>query len=159
VTYGYTSSGQIKVEPKDAIKERLGRSPDVGESLLLSLMEDCQAIPDDRSDRYRRARVRTRKRRGRHERPTPNERQAIKQFLHECTDLHIDGVDFAKLTSGVSMTVHYRDSQRPRAEEGISNPTRTTWRTSRTWQFLMSDGWCIRPRAPSRLVLIVHYRD
>jgi hypothetical protein len=59
VTYGYTSSGQIKVEPKDAIKERLGRSPDVGESLLLSLMEDCQAIPDERSDRYRRARART----------------------------------------------------------------------------------------------------
>jgi hypothetical protein len=45
VTYSYTSAGQIKVEPKDDIKERLGRSPDVGESLLLSLMEDCEASP------------------------------------------------------------------------------------------------------------------
>jgi hypothetical protein len=59
VTYGYTSAGQIKVEPKDGIKERLGRSPDVGESLLLSLMEDCQPIAEERSDRYRRARTRS----------------------------------------------------------------------------------------------------
>jgi hypothetical protein len=58
VTYTYTSAGQIKVEPKDDIKERLGRSPDVGESLLLSLMEDCQPIAEDRVDRYRRARHR-----------------------------------------------------------------------------------------------------
>lgn len=59
VTYGYTSNGQIKVERKDDIKERLGRSPDVGEALLLSLMEECEALPDDRADRYRRARSRT----------------------------------------------------------------------------------------------------
>jgi hypothetical protein len=58
VTFSYTSAGQIKVEKKDDIKERLGRSPDVGESLLLSLMEDCEAIAEDRSDRYRRARMR-----------------------------------------------------------------------------------------------------
>jgi hypothetical protein len=35
--------------------------------------------------------------------PTPNERAAIKQFLHECTDLHIDGADFtghARAASG-----------------------------------------------------------
>lgn len=59
VTYGYTSAGQIKVEPKDEIKERLGRSPDVGESLLLSLMEECEPISIADSDRYRRARGRT----------------------------------------------------------------------------------------------------
>lgn len=58
VMYGYTSSGQIKVESKDDIKERLGRSPDVGEAFLLSLMEDCQAIRADVDDRYRRARGR-----------------------------------------------------------------------------------------------------
>ena len=59
VTYTYTSGGQIKVEPKDDIKERLGRSPDVGESLLLSLMEDCEPINLAEMDRYRRARART----------------------------------------------------------------------------------------------------
>lgn len=58
VLYGYTSAGQIKVEPKHDIKERLGRSPDVGESLLLSLMEDCQVIDIASADRYRRARSR-----------------------------------------------------------------------------------------------------
>lgn len=60
VTYSFTSAGQIKVESKDAIKERLGRSPDVGESLLLSLMEDCETLATaDQADRYRRARART----------------------------------------------------------------------------------------------------
>lgn len=57
VTFGYTSAGQIKLEPKEQIKERLGRSPDVGESLLLSLMEECEAIGSE-MDRYRRARSR-----------------------------------------------------------------------------------------------------
>lgn len=58
VTYSFTSAGQIKVEAKDDIKERLGRSPDVGEAFLLSLMADCEAIAEDRADRYRRARSR-----------------------------------------------------------------------------------------------------
>jgi hypothetical protein len=58
VLYSYTSAGQIKVEPKADIKERLGRSPDVGEALLLSLMEDCQRIDRASEDRYRRARNR-----------------------------------------------------------------------------------------------------
>jgi hypothetical protein len=56
VLYGFTSAGQIKVEPKHDIKERLGRSPDVGESLLLSLMEDCQVIDRSAGDRYARGR-------------------------------------------------------------------------------------------------------
>lgn len=59
VMYGFTSSGQIKVEAKDAIKERLGRSPDVGEALLLSLMADCQLINLEQHDRYRRAKTRS----------------------------------------------------------------------------------------------------
>ena len=59
VLYSYTSAGQIKVEPKADIKERLGRSPDVGEALLLSLMEDCQLIDIASADRYRRARQRS----------------------------------------------------------------------------------------------------
>jgi hypothetical protein len=57
ILYSFTSAGQIKVESKDDIKERLGRSPDVGEAFLLSLMEDCQVISSDRQDRYRRARA------------------------------------------------------------------------------------------------------
>jgi hypothetical protein len=59
VMFSYTSAGQIKVESKDDIKERLGRSPDVGEAFLLSLIRDCQVIPDVYSDRYKRARART----------------------------------------------------------------------------------------------------
>lgn len=55
VLFNYTSAGQIKVEPKQDIKERLGRSPDVGESLLLSLMEDCQLIDRAATDRYSRS--------------------------------------------------------------------------------------------------------
>jgi hypothetical protein len=58
VLYSFTSAGQIKVESKDDIKERLGRSPDVGEAFLLSLMEDCQPISEASRDRYRRARAR-----------------------------------------------------------------------------------------------------
>jgi hypothetical protein len=58
ILFSYTSGGQIKVESKDDIKERLGRSPDVGEAFLLSLMVDCQPISEDRQDRYRRARAR-----------------------------------------------------------------------------------------------------
>lgn len=59
VMFSYTSQGQIKVERKEDIKDRLGFSPDEGEGFLLSLMRDCMALPDDRSDRYRRARART----------------------------------------------------------------------------------------------------
>jgi len=33
---GYTSAGQIKIEPKDAIKKRLGRSPDLADALALT---------------------------------------------------------------------------------------------------------------------------
>lgn len=47
VLYGFTSAGQIKVESKDDIKARLGRSPDEGEALLLSLMEDCPLLVAD----------------------------------------------------------------------------------------------------------------
>jgi hypothetical protein len=34
--FSYTSKGQIKVEPKDDIKKRLGRSPDVADALALT---------------------------------------------------------------------------------------------------------------------------
>lgn len=57
VLYSFTSAGQIRVEGKQDIKERLGRSPDVGEAFLLSLMRECQPLPIHRSDRYLRARA------------------------------------------------------------------------------------------------------
>jgi hypothetical protein len=61
VLFGYTSAGQIRIEPKQDIKARLGRSPDIAEAFLLSLMEDCErarhAVPHDR---YARARERAR---------------------------------------------------------------------------------------------------
>lgn len=60
VLYSFTSTGQIKIESKSDIKERLGRSPDVGEAFLLSLMRDCEAIRADAADRYRRATSRAR---------------------------------------------------------------------------------------------------
>lgn len=59
ILFSFTSGGQIKVESKDDLKERLGRSPDIGEAFLLSLMRDCLVISEDRSDRYRRARSRS----------------------------------------------------------------------------------------------------
>ncbi len=34
--YGYTSAGKVKLEPKDDIKRRLGRSPDLADGLALS---------------------------------------------------------------------------------------------------------------------------
>ncbi len=58
VLYGFTSAGQIKVESKQDIKDRLGRSPDVGEAFLLSLMTDSEVIRVGEDDRYRRARSR-----------------------------------------------------------------------------------------------------
>ncbi len=65
VLFGYASAGQIRIEPKHDIKSRLGRSPDLAEAFLLSLMEDCErrenATP---GDRYARAKARLRDERG-----------------------------------------------------------------------------------------------
>lgn len=36
--YGYTSAGQLKLEPKEDTKKRLGRSPDAGDALGLALI-------------------------------------------------------------------------------------------------------------------------
>jgi len=54
ILYSYTSLGQIKVEAKKDIKERLGRSPDVAEAFLLSLMAESKLIEASK-DRYARA--------------------------------------------------------------------------------------------------------
>ena len=65
VLFGYASAGQIRVERKQDIKDRLGRSPDIAEAFLLSLMEDCErAETPAAGDRYARARARLRDERG-----------------------------------------------------------------------------------------------
>jgi len=38
--YAYTSAGKLKVEPKDKVKARLGRSPDVGDAVVLAFWEE-----------------------------------------------------------------------------------------------------------------------
>jgi hypothetical protein len=76
--------------------------------------------------------------------PTPNERAAIKQFLHECTDLHIDGVDFAKLPSGVAMTVHYRDGKGHSQRKSIQNPDVSHMAHIEDMAVLMSE-WLVHP--------------
>lgn len=41
--------------------------------------------------------------------PGPKARETIKVFLSEACKMHIDGVDFRPLSSGIACTVHYRD--------------------------------------------------
>jgi len=36
VTYGFTPAGKVALEPKEALKERLGRSPDIADALALT---------------------------------------------------------------------------------------------------------------------------
>lgn len=57
VFYGYTSAGQIKVEPKDETKERLGHSPDRADAFIGSFAVTPVAIERE-MDRYERARRR-----------------------------------------------------------------------------------------------------
>jgi len=45
--YGHTSRGQIKIEKKEDIKEKLGRSPDRGDALALTFAVDENASPED----------------------------------------------------------------------------------------------------------------
>jgi hypothetical protein len=78
--------------------------------------------------------------------PTPNERAAIKQFLYECTDLHIDGVDFTHLPSGVAMTVHYRDAKGHAQRKTIQNPDATHIAHIEDMAVLMSE-WLVHPAA------------
>ncbi len=58
VQYSFTSSGLIKVEPKDDTKERLGASPDLADAFLLTFAVRDQRIDDAAGDRYARARRR-----------------------------------------------------------------------------------------------------
>ncbi len=44
IKFGYTSRGQIKLESKDDIKKRLGRSPDRGDALAICLAAANQPV-------------------------------------------------------------------------------------------------------------------
>lgn len=57
ILYGYTSSGQIKLESKQDTKERLGRSPDLADAFIGTFA--VHSVQVERSlDRYERARYR-----------------------------------------------------------------------------------------------------
>lgn len=58
VFFGYTSSGQIKIEPKDETKARIGHSPDLADSFIGTFAVSPVKIERDR-DRYERARYRS----------------------------------------------------------------------------------------------------
>lgn len=59
VQYSYTSSGMVRVEPKQDTKDRLGRSPDLADAFVLTFAEIDMAVSDERRDRYSPARSRT----------------------------------------------------------------------------------------------------
>jgi len=42
---GYTSRGQLRLEPKELTKKRLGRSPDRGDALMLALLPAEELVP------------------------------------------------------------------------------------------------------------------
>lgn len=54
IKYSYTSKGQIKIEAKDEVKKRLGRSPDRGDALAIALAALYQPVFQV-SDRERQA--------------------------------------------------------------------------------------------------------
>jgi len=41
-TWSYTSTGEVIVESKDDLRKRLGRSPDIGDAVCLTLFADAQ---------------------------------------------------------------------------------------------------------------------
>lgn len=44
--YSYDSNGRVVIEPKEDIKDRLGRSPDIGDATVLTFAEDV-AMPEE----------------------------------------------------------------------------------------------------------------
>lgn len=56
----FNSSGQLVLEPKDHIKERLGFSPDLGDASALTFGADFSAAVDDDDDEYEDTRERNR---------------------------------------------------------------------------------------------------
>lgn len=59
-TYAFTSSGKILVEPKDELKKRGLRSPDLADAFILTFAGGLERREAHESDRYRRSRRGTR---------------------------------------------------------------------------------------------------
>lgn len=76
--------------------------------------------------------------------PNPSERAAIRQFLHESTDLQIDGVDFTRLPSGIALIVHYRDLKGEMQKKAMQNPNARTMDHIEDMVVLMSE-WLVHP--------------
>ena len=55
-TYAFTSSGKILVEPKDELKKRGLRSPDLADAFILTFASGLERREAHESDRYRRSR-------------------------------------------------------------------------------------------------------
>jgi hypothetical protein len=51
-TYVHTSNGQIKLDPKDKIKDELGKSPDRGDALAMTFAQPV-AFEDQHTDEWR----------------------------------------------------------------------------------------------------------
>lgn len=45
IRYKLTSSGKVQREPKDALRKRLGRSPDKGDAVVMGLAADSAPSP------------------------------------------------------------------------------------------------------------------
>jgi hypothetical protein len=89
--------------------------------------------------------------------PSPVQRDVIRQFLHEATDLHIDGVDFTRLPSGVAMIVHYRNLKGNVQKKAMQSPGATSMGHIEDMAVLMSE-WLVHPttRAGEFLTAEVH---
>jgi hypothetical protein len=76
--------------------------------------------------------------------PSPVHRDVIRQFLHEATDMHIDGVDITRLPSGMALIVHYRDVRGFSHKKAMQNPNARTMSDIEDMAVLMSE-WLVHP--------------
>jgi hypothetical protein len=76
--------------------------------------------------------------------PSPNQREVIRTFLHEATDLHIDAVVFFRPESGIGMTVHYKDARGFSHKKTMRSPDGATMSHIEDMVVLMSE-WLVHP--------------
>lgn len=76
--------------------------------------------------------------------PSPQQREVIRTFLHEATDMHVDAVVFEPLASGIRMIVHYKDARGFSHKKSMSSPDGTTMSHIEDMAVLMSE-WLVHP--------------
>lgn len=76
--------------------------------------------------------------------PSPSQRETIRTFLHEATDMHIDAVTFAEAESGVRMIVNYKDARGFSHRKTMLSPDGTTMSHIEDMAVLMSE-WLAHP--------------